>query len=62
MEQETPSIQGGCMGFTLDSAEQILSSGMLRDSRLKDPAKFINDSPYFFRMSAPRQPLWVSQF
>jgi hypothetical protein len=50
-ELETPSIQGGCMGFTLDTAEQIFQSGMLRDTRLKDPAKFINDSAYFFRMS-----------
>lgn len=48
---ETPSIQGGCMGFTRDTAEQILQSGMLRDIRLTEPAKFINDSPYFFRMS-----------
>src|SRR5947209_3321337 len=30
-EQETPSIQGGCMGFTRDAAEQILQSKMLRD-------------------------------
>ena len=50
-EQETPSVQGGCMGFTRDAAEQILQSEMLRDSRLTDPAKFINDSPYFFRMA-----------
>jgi hypothetical protein len=50
-EQETPSIQGGCMGFTRDAAEEILKSGRLRDSRLKEPAKFINDSPYFFRMA-----------
>jgi len=50
-EQETPSIQGGCMGFTRDAAEQILQSEMLRDSRLKEPASFINDSPYFFRMA-----------
>jgi hypothetical protein len=48
---ETPSIQGGCLGFTRDAAEQILQSRMLRDSRLKDPANFINDSPYFFRMA-----------
>ena len=48
---ETPSIQGGCMGFTRDAAEQILQSYMLRDIRLTEPAKFINDSPYFFRMS-----------
>ena len=48
---ETPSIQGGCMGFTLDAAEQILRSGMLRDSRLREPARFIDDSPYFFRMA-----------
>src|ERR1051325_4483213 len=34
-ETETPSIQGGCMGFTRDAAEQILKSGRLRDSRLK---------------------------
>jgi hypothetical protein len=50
-ELETPSIQGGCMGFTHDAAKQILKSRMLRDSRLKEPAKFINDSPYFFRMA-----------
>lgn len=50
-EQETPSVQGGCMGFTRDAAEQILRSEMLRDSRLREPAKFINDSPYFFRMA-----------
>jgi hypothetical protein len=50
-EMETPSVQGGCMGFTRDTAERILQSGMLRDSRLREPAKFINDSPYFFRMT-----------
>lgn len=50
-EQETPSVQGGCMGFTRDAAEQILQSGMLRDSRLREPAKFIDDSPYFYRMA-----------
>jgi hypothetical protein len=50
-EQETPSVQGGCMGFTRDVAEQILLSKMLRDSRLREPAKFINDSPYFVRMA-----------
>jgi hypothetical protein len=50
-EPESPSIQGGCMGFTRDTAEQILQSEMLRDSRLTEPAKFINDSPYFFRMA-----------
>ncbi|HXD34956.1 MAG TPA: hypothetical protein VN643_27800 [Pyrinomonadaceae bacterium] len=50
-EQETPSIQGGCLGFTRDAAEKILQSQWLRDSRLKEPAKFINDSPYFFRMA-----------
>lgn len=48
---ETPAIQGGCMGFTRDTAEQILQSGLLRDFRLTQPAKFINDSRYFFRMS-----------
>jgi hypothetical protein len=48
---ETPSIQGGCMGFTRDAAEQILRSEMLRDSRLREPAEFINDSPYFVRMT-----------
>jgi hypothetical protein len=48
---DTPSIQGGCMGFTRDAAEQILQSQMLRDTRLREPAKFINDSPYFFRMA-----------
>jgi hypothetical protein len=50
-ENETPSIQGGCMGFAQDAAEQILRSEMLRDSRLRDPARFIDDSPYFFRMA-----------
>jgi len=48
---ETPSVQGGCMGFTRDAAEQILQSEMLRDSRLSEPARFISDSPYFFRMT-----------
>lgn len=48
---ETPSIQGGCMGFTRDVAEQILQSEMLRDRRLREPAKFINASPYFVRMA-----------
>jgi hypothetical protein len=50
-EKETPSAQGGCMGFTRDAADQILQSRMLRDERLKEPAKFIGDSPYFFRMA-----------
>ena len=50
-EPETPSVQGGCMGFTRIAAEQILASKMLRDSRLEDPAKYIDDSPYFFRMT-----------
>jgi hypothetical protein len=50
-EVETPSVQGGCMGFSRDAAEQILQSQMLRDVRLKEPGKFINDSPYFFRMA-----------
>lgn len=46
-----PSIQGGCMGLTRDAAEQILQSNMLRDDRLKEPAKFIDVSPYFVRMA-----------
>jgi len=50
-EEETPAVQGGCMGFTQDSAEQILQSRMLRDVRLKEPARFVDDSPYFFRMA-----------
>ncbi len=50
-DEETPSIQGGCMGFTRDAAERILRSGMLRDRRLCDPATFVDDSPYFFRMA-----------
>lgn len=50
-EAETPSIQGGCLGMTRDAAEQILQSELLRDSRLKEPARFVNDSPYFFRMA-----------
>ena len=31
--------------------EQILQSEMLRDSRLREPHNFINESPYFFRMA-----------
>ena len=50
-EQDTPSVQGGCMGFTSDAAEQILKSGLLRDRRLQEPARFIDDSAYFFRMT-----------
>jgi hypothetical protein len=50
-EQESPSIQGGCMGFTRAAAEQILQSDLLRDNRLREPANFINDSPYFVRMT-----------
>jgi hypothetical protein len=50
-EEETPAVQGGCMGFSRDAADQILQSRMLRDVRLKEPSKFINDSPYFFRMA-----------
>jgi len=50
-ESESPSIQGGCMGFTRDAAEQILRSQLLRDCRLREPAKFIDDSPYFVRMT-----------
>ena len=46
-----PSIQGGCLGLTQDAAEQILRSNLLRDSRLKNPEKFIGDSPYFVRMA-----------
>lgn len=48
---ETPSVQGGCMGFTRDAAEQILQSNLLRDNRLKEPRKFIDDSRYFYRMA-----------
>jgi hypothetical protein len=48
---ETPAVQGGCMGFTRDAAESILESGMLGDARLKEPGKFIADSPFFFRMN-----------
>ena len=50
-EVESPSVQGGCMGFTRDAAERILQSELLRDTRLRDPARFIDDSPYFFRMT-----------
>lgn len=49
--QEHPSIQGGCMGITRDAAEQILRSKMLRDNRLREPAQFTSDSPYFVRMA-----------
>ena len=50
-EKDTPAIQGGCMGFTLDAAERILKSEMLRDERLREPAEFVDDSPYFVRMA-----------
>lgn len=50
-ERESLSLQGGCMGFTRDAVEEILRSQLLRDRRSKDPAKFIDDSPYFFRMA-----------
>src|SRR5215831_4788808 len=50
-EPESPSVQGGCMGFTRDAAERILKSGLLRDSRLSEPHRFVDDSPYFFRMA-----------
>lgn len=49
--EEHPSIQGGCMGITRAAAEQIMQSGMLRDDRLREPEKFISDSPYFVRMA-----------
>jgi hypothetical protein len=50
-EEQSPSVQGGCMGISRDAADQIQQSRMLRDVRLKEPGKFINDSPYFFRMA-----------
>jgi hypothetical protein len=59
---ETPSVQGGCMGFTRDAAKQILESQMLRDSRLLDPATFIDDSPYFFRMAHRAQRCGLASF
>lgn len=49
--EETPSVQGGCMGLTRDAAEEILQSRMLSDARLKEPGKFIHESAYFFRMA-----------
>ena len=61
-EQESPSIQGGCMGFTRDAAEQILQSDMLRDSRLTQPSKFIDDSPYFIRMADRANRLGLASF
>src|SRR5687768_4215023 len=61
-EHESPSIQGGCMGFTRDAVEQILQSQMLRDHRLKEPAKFIDDSPYFFRMAHRAQRCGLASF
>jgi hypothetical protein len=51
LPDESPAIQGGCLGFTRDAAEQILRSGRLRDPRLSEPAKYVNDSPYFVRMA-----------
>lgn len=61
-ESETPSVQGGCMGLTRDCAEQILQSEMLRDSRLREPARFINDSPYFVRMADRANRLGLASF
>jgi hypothetical protein len=51
LPQESPAIQGGCMGFTRDAATRILRSEMLRDPRLSEPAKFVSDSRYFVRMA-----------
>ena len=62
LEHESPSIQGGCVGFTRDATEQILHSQMLRDRRLKEPAKFIDDSPYFFRMAHRAQRCGLASF
>jgi hypothetical protein len=59
---ETPSIQGGCMGFTRDAAEQILQSRMLRDDRLRQPAKSIDDSPYFVRMTRRAERCGLASF
>ncbi len=50
-DDATPAIQGGCMGFTRDAAEQILQSGMLRDRRLCEPANFVDESPYLVKMA-----------
>lgn len=62
LPDESPSIQGGCMGFTLDAAQQILQSQMLRDPRLQEPAKHIDDSPYFFRMAHRAQRCGLASF
>ena len=62
LEHESPSLQGGCMGFTRDAIVQILQSQMLRDRRLKEPAKFIDDSPYFFRMAHRAQRCGLASF
>ncbi len=62
LEHVTPSVQGGCMGFTRDAAERILQSGMLRDGRLREPARFVNDSPYFVRMADRAQRLGLASF
>lgn len=51
LPRESPAIQGGCMGLTRDAATRILRSEMLRDHRLSEPAKFVDDSPYFVRMA-----------
>ena len=50
-ELHTPSIQGGCMGFSRVAAEDILRSAMLRDARLREPANYEHESPYFIRMA-----------
>ena len=49
--EQTPSIQGGCLGFSRRTAGRILASGMLRDRRLTQPQLFVDDSPYFGRMA-----------
>ncbi len=46
-----PSIQGGCLGFSLRSAERIAGSEALEDPRLSDPMRYRETSGYFRRMA-----------
>jgi len=56
------SLQGGCIGFTDRSARTIHSSGILDDSRLKDPCTHRHESPYFWAMARRAERTGLSSF